>query len=567
MTNQQIARILNETAAMLDLTGENPFRSRAYRNAARVIERLEERAAELLARGTLTEVPGIGAGLEAQIRALVETGSFALRDELRASVPPGLGQLLRIKGLGVQKARVLWQELGITNIDALEAAAASGRLTGVPGFGKRMQDKIVASVELFRTYDARRRYAGTVLNTEPILQRLRQSGAVRQAEHAGELRRRLETVGRVDLIAAATDLAAVEAAFADWRTEAPAEPADGGTRLSGALADGFPVALLVVPPAAFGTAWWRATGSAAHVAAFERRYGAPPALADEAGVYAWAGLPFVEPELREGTGELEAAAAGALPALLTTRDLRGTLHNHSTYSDGANTLREMAEAARTMGLSYFGICDHSQSLTIARGLSVDEVRRQQEEIRALNHAFAAEGGKPFRILSGIECDILADGALDYPDDVLATFDFVVASVHSGFEMTEAAATERLIRAVENPYTTILGHATGRLLLAREGYRIDHEAVIAACAAAGVAIELNANPYRLDMDWRWLRRAAGQGVYVAINPDAHAVDELHNVRWGVAVARKAWLTADQCLNALPLDAFLGWLETRRPQRVS
>ena len=332
--------------------------------------------------------------------------------------------------------------------------------------------------------------------------------------------------------------------------------------LDATLPGGLPLRVCVVAPARYGTALWQATGSAAHVEAFTARYGAPGAQADEAAVYAAAGLPPVPPELREDRGELDAAEAGALPDLVTVDALRGSLHNHSTHSDGAHTLRQMAERAQAMGLSYFGISDHSQSLTVASGLTPGEVARQREEVDALNEEWAAGGdGAPFRIFHGIESDVLRDGALDYDDDVLATFDFVVASVHSGFNMTESEATERLVTAIANPHTTILGHATGRLLLAREGYPIDHARVIAACAAHGVAIELNANPYRLDMDWRWLREATAQGVLISINPDAHAMDELENVRWGVAAARKGWLTADQCLNAMPLDAFEDWLAGR------
>ena len=262
-------------------------------------------------------------------------------------------------------------------------------------------------------------------------------------------------------------------------------------------------------------------------------------MAEEETIYTAAGLALVPPELREGRGEVEAAANDALPDLIGLDDLQGSLHNHSTYSDGAHSLRDMAEAARNLGLSYFGICDHSQSLQVAGGLSTDEVERQQEEIQALNASYAAHEDEDgaFRIFSGIESDILKDGSLDYDEDVLASFDFIVASVHTGFSMSKAEATERILRAVENPYTRILGHPTGRLLLVREGYDINHERVIDACAAHGVAIELNANPYRLDLDWRWVHRATDAGVLISINPDAHATGELENVRWGVEVARK------------------------------
>ncbi len=558
MTNKQVAGYLKQTASLIELTGGNPFRGRAFDRAARTLERLETPVADLLAEGTLTDVPGIGGGLAGQIRDLLESGTFDLLDELLSAVPPGLLDALRVKGLGAKKVRRLWKELGVTTLDELEEAAAVGRLAGLDGFGEKSQENVLANVRLLRAYQRRRRYADAFLRAEPLLETIRALPAVARAEAAGDLRRKLETLGEVDLVVAAEDLQAARTAL-----QGALDLADGAAdRLDGALPDGLPLRLFLATPARFGTALWRRTGSDAHRAAFEAAYGAPADYADEAQVYESAGLPFIEPELREGDGELEAAAEGTLPALLTLADLRGSLHNHSTYSDGAHSLRQMAECARSMGLAYFGICDHSRSLQVAGGLSVERVRQQQQEIQRLNRAFADDGSPPFRIFSGIESDILADGALDYPDDVLASFDFVVASIHTRFNMSRAQATERVLRAVANPYTAILGHPTGRLLLAREGYPLDHEAVIAACAEHGVALELNAHPYRLDLDWRWIRKATGQGVLISINPDAHALDQLAYVRWGVAVARKGWLTAAQCLNAKPLDAFTEWLGRRK-----
>jgi DNA polymerase (family 10) len=308
-------------------------------------------------------------------------------------------------------------------------------------------------------------------------------------------------------------------------------------------------------PARFGTALWRTTGTDTHCEAFADAYGVPDDHASEADLFAAAGLPVIPPELREEGDELDAAAQDALPSLLTVEDLQGCLHNHSTYSDGSDSLQRMAEAARSKGFSYFGICDHSQSLQIASGLSPDEVREQDEAVRDLNESFSDD----FRVFHGIESDVRRDGSLDYEDDLLSLFDFVVASVHTGFSMTEAEATERVVRAVRNPHTRILGHPTGRLLLVREGYPLDHARVIDACAEHDVAIELNANPYRLDLDWRWVRRATDQDVLISINPDAHATDEIDYVRWGVAVGRKGWLTPEQCLNAKSLDDFTDWVE--------
>ena len=567
MTNKQIARYLKETAALIELTGGNPFRGRAFDRAARTIERLDDPVADLLAAGTLTDIPGIGAGLAAQIQTLLDFGSFELRDELLAALPPGLLETLRVKGLGAKKVRKLWKTLGVTNLEELEEAATVGRLADLDGFGAKTQENILKNVKLLKTYRERRHYAKAFIQVEALIEALRGQPGIARVEPAGALRRKLETIDVADLIVATDDPATARATLtAVLEAEDTSDAADA-TLFATTLADGLPLRIHLARPERFGTAWWHATGSKAHIAAFEDAYGSPADYADEADVYAGAGLAFVPPALREDADALHAAHAGTLPRLITEDDLRGSLHNHSTYSDGAHTLRQMAERARQMGLSYFGICDHSQSLKIANGMPVERVLKQQEEIRQLNLDFEQDDGEPFRIFSGIESDILADGALDYPDDVLASFDFVVASVHTRFNMTEAEATERVLRAVRNPYTTILGHPTGRLLLAREGYPLDHQAVIEACAQHGVALELNANPYRLDLDWRWIREATRHGVMIAINPDAHAMDDLAYVRWGVAVARKGWLTADQCLNALSLDAFTTWLAARQTERVA
>jgi len=564
MTNKHIARHLKETASLIELTGGNPFRARAFDRAARMIDRLDDPVVERLAAGTLTEISGIGSGLAADIQTFVDHGSFELRDELIAALPPGLLETLRVKGLGAKKVRKLWKALGVTNLEELEEAAAIGRLADLDGFGAKSQETILHNVRLLKTYRVRRRYAVAYTQVALLLETLGERPGFARVAMAGELRRALETIGTAELVVATDNPEATRTALAAvLKTD---DPSDEGSVFTGALADGLPLRIHLVAPERFGTAWWRLTGSEAHVAAFEQAHGPPGDLADESDVYARAGLAFVEPELREDHGELQAAAAGTLPRLITDDDLRGSLHNHSTYSDGAHTLRQMAERARQMGLSYFGICDHSRSLKIANGMPVERVREQQEEIRRLNEEFEHDGGPSFRIFSGIESDILADGALDYPDEVLASFDFVVASVHTRFNMSEAEATERVRRAVSNPYTTLLGHPTGRLLLAREGYPLDHQGVIAACAEHGVAIECNANPYRLDLDWRWIREATRQGVLISINPDAHAMDDLHYTRWGVAVARKGWLAAEQCLNAKSLEAFAQWLVSRQTERV-
>ena len=561
MTNQDIARALGETADLIELTGGNPYRANAFNRAARSVRGLERPAADLLDDGSLTDVGGIGDAMAEHIEDLVRTGSFEQHDELQSAVPPGLLDMLRVKGLGTSRVRTIWKDLDVTSLDELEQAAMADRITTLDGFGAKTQENILENVRLLRRYDARRRYADALSDVRPLLDALQADLNVSRAELTGPMRRRLETVERATLLVAApaSTLRSLLEKHLDELAEADDAETPGSTvTWTGRLPSGLPVAVTRTETERFGTDWWRMTGSEDHVAAVEAQAGSLEDCEAEADLYAAAGLAFVPPELREGQGEVEAAARDALPSLLTLDDLQGSLHNHSTYSDGAHSLRQMAEAARDLGLSYFGICDHSQSLRVANGLTPEEVQKQQREIQSLNEEYAADGAD-FRIFSGIESDILKDGSLDYDDEILERFDLIVASVHTGFSMTEAEATERIVRAVSNPYTRILGHPTGRLLLVREGYSIDHRRVIEACAEHDVAIELNANPYRLDIDWRWVHDAIDAGVLIAINPDAHATGELENVRWGVEVARKGWLTADNCLNAKSLDDFADWID--------
>jgi len=558
MSNDEVARILEETADLLELTGGNPHRARAFSRAARSLQDLDAPAADRLRNDTLVDVSGIGDGMADHIGDIVHGGSFALRDELLSAVPPGLLDVLQVNGLGTKRTRRLWMELDIASLDELEHAAETDQITTLDGFGDKTQQNILENVRQLRRYEARWRLADAWTATHSFLHSLRALDAVDRAVPTGALRRRIETMERADVLVS-TDAAP---SVADWLDTHLDDPTREDSVVTGRLDEGLPVAVHLASPDRFGTAWWRTTGSPEHRAAVAEHADSLTDQANEDGFYQAAGLSFVPPALREGQGEVQAAADDALPGLLTTEDLDGCLHNHSTYSDGAHTLREMALAARDRGYSYFGICDHSQSLRIADGLSPEEVRDQRGAVDRLNDDLE-DGETPFRIFHGIESDILRDGALDYEEEVLEAFDFVVGSVHTGFSMTEDEATERLVRAVENPHTRILGHPTGRLLLGREGYPIDHGRVIEACAEHNVALELNANPHRLDLDWRWVRHATNQGVLISINPDAHAISELDYVKWGVAVGRKGWLTPDQCLNAKSLDAFVQWLDDARP----
>lgn len=553
MTNKAIARLLKETAALIELTGGNPFRARAFDSAARNLERMEESVADLSRSGGLTDIQGIGKGLASQIEEILTYGSFEVRDELLGALPPGLLDVLAVKGLGAKKARALWQTLGIQSLDDLEAAARSGRIAEMDGFGAKSQTSILENVALLRSFQGRRRLADAVTEAASLRNALLESGFDRVLI-SGEVARCLNDVGSISLVA--TGKGTVEPlGLAMQASEQP-----DGMLYSGSLPDGLDLRILVPRAERAGTALFRETGPAPFVDALLAGRDVP--AHDEASLFSALGLPWIAPELRdlpEAADRLESLSA---LELITDAHLKGVLHNHSTYSDGAHTLREMSLAVRDRGYGYFGICDHSQSLKVAHGMSPDTVARQQEEIRRLNEEFASDGGPAFRVFSGVESDILADGSLDYDDDVLASFDFVVASVHVGFNMTEAQATERIIRAISHPATSILGHPTGRLILKREGYPVDHEAILQACAAHNVAVELNANPYRLDLDWTWVERARELGVPVSLNPDAHSVDQIDLMTWGVAAARKGGLTPEECLNALTSDAFAAWLSSRK-----
>ena len=561
MTNKEIARSLKSTASMIDLTGGNPHRSRAMSNAARTIERLQDSVVSLLNEGQLTSIRGIGDKLAEQIRELIETGTFEAREELLGAIPAGVLDIMRVKGLGAKKVRALWQQLNIISLTELEQAAASGKLATIDGFGAKTEANILNNVKLLKQYSKSRRYADVIQYLTPPLKSLEDDPGIEQVALSGPLRRKLEVIDHIDLVIVATDdVHALNALQQVFITAEDTPFVIKDSSIEGTLENGLPMLVHLASNDTFGSMLWKTTGSKEHIDLFMDSFGEPGPAAVEQELYSKADIAFVPAELREGSDELTHAKSRSLPNLIEVADLKGSLHNHSTYSDGAHSLKDMADRARGMGLSYFGICDHSRSLVIANGLSIDEVEAQQKEIQALNASYASES-PPFRIFSGIESDILSDGSLDYPDEVLASFDFVVASVHTRMNMDIEEATARIITAIENPYTSILGHPTGRILLVREGYPVDYSRILDACAAHQVAVELNANPYRLDLDWRWIREATKRGVYVSINPDAHAMDGLDDVQWGTEVARKGWLTADQCLNALSLDAFEQWLTNR------
>ncbi len=577
MDKHAIAAVLNEIGTLLELRGGNPFRARAFYSAARAAESLEGDVAALALSGELAGVKGFGPATVDVARELVETGASTAHRELRDATPDGLLEILGVPGLGAKRIHTLHRELGIQSIDALERAATEGRIARLAGFGAKTQEKILEGIAFLRSMAGRRRWPDGNGIAEWACGLLRAHPAVAWLEAAGALRRRLETVDGVWIVAGTDDAAAVLGAFAEL-PGVVGEEREGGDAARAHLADGVVLGLRCVAPQAFAAALAHATGSDEHWGALAARAaalgleltdggllrgGAALPLADEAALYAALELPYVPPELREGRGEVEAALAGGLPRLVVYEDLRGCFHCHTTYSDGRATVREMAEAARGRGWRYLGIADHSQAAAYAGGLSPDEVRRQHDEIDAWN----AERGRELWLFKGIEADILTDGRLDYEDegDLLASFDYVVGSVHSSFGLSQADQTKRVLSALENPHLTFLGHPTGRLLLSRRGYAIDIDAVIEAAAVRGVGIEINANPWRLDMDWRYWRTAREKGVRTAINPDAHGTEGLDHVRYGIAVARKGWLTPDDVVNAWDLEAVKRHLRKRQGGR--
>ena len=586
MTKNEIADVLSEIGTLLELKGENPFKVRAYQAGARALEAIEEaELARLIAAGELKSVKGIGDALAQKITELHATGGLFFFEKLKASVEPGLVELLQIPGLGPKKIRALHEKLGVADIAGLAQACAEGRVAALDGFGVKTQEKLLAGIRNREAYGRRHLWWDAAEVAEPIVAGLRRLPQVRRAEAAGSLRRGMETVGDLDFLVAATEVAPVVA----WFVSLPGVKevtAQGETKASVRFASGLQADLRIVPEEQFVFALHHFTGSKDHNVQMRQRalarglslseWGLVPAEGEgtvktkaesgaqqlavrtEEELFAALGLRFIPPSLREGLGEIEAAERGALPRLLEAGDLRGAFHNHTTASDGVNTLLEMTAAAAALGWEYLGIADHSKASFQANGLSEERLRRQVAEIRALNAAQKF----PTHVFAGIECDILPDGRLDFDDALLAELDYVVVSVHSAFSQDEATMTARLVRAIEHPRTTMLGHVTGRLLLRREGYRVDVGRVIEAAIASGVAIELNANPWRLDLDWRHWRKAAERGLLCAINPDAHETAGLQHVRAGVNAARKGWLTAEQVLTAWPLARVTDWLAQKR-----
>jgi DNA polymerase (family X) len=574
MDSRAAAHLLHEIVALLELQGEDPTIPAPYADAARSLAANEGRPLhELLRRDRRRFAPEVVEVLD----ELGETGESTLLDRLRESTPEGLFEMMRVPGLGPSRIRRIHEGLGIDTLQELEEAARDGRLAGLPRFGARTAEQVLRGIAWLKESGAQVLLPHGRAEAERILAAVRRVNGVVRAEIAGDIRRHCETVREVEIVAAcARDPEAVAAAFA--RTPGVRDSVGSGTReVSIRFDDGMRLQLHCVPPEHFVVTWFRVTGSAAHVHEIAARAalrglaltpheltradGSRVDLADEPALYAAVGLPWLPPELREGLGETEAAAAGTLPALIELGDIRGVLHCHSQYSDGGATIAELAAEARRRGWSYLGISDHSQSAFYAGGLTAESLVRQHAEIDAINASFS-----DFRVLKGVEADILPCGRIDYPVEVLDRFDYVIASVHSRFGMNATQMTDRVLKALEDPHMAILGHPTGRLLLTREPYAIDMDAVMQRAGELGVAIELNADPHRLDLDWRLARAASRHGARIEIGPDAHSVGGLDNMALGIGMARKAWLSAGDVINTRSAGEFVDFATRRRHERA-
>jgi DNA polymerase (family 10) len=568
MDKKNVSAILDEIGTLLELQGENPFRCNAYHAASRAIDQMNDDLALVVAEKRLATIKGIGATLQDKIIALVTTGELAFYTELKAKIPPGLLDMLRLPGMGPKKIRVLADELEITDLVLLKAACENGTVAALKGFGAKTQQKILEGLAFLEKVGQRVRIDEAMAIAEALRAGIADAPGVERIELCGSLRRRKETIQDIDLLVAARDAGPIMDRFVglpgvvqivgrgETKASVMVERISGGTQAF------MQADLRVVSPKQFPFALHYFTGSKEHNVAIRglaqkaglklNEYelaGEAKSVAckDEAALFGALGLDFIPPEMREDTGEVEAAGKHQLPVLIEHSDLRGTFHCHTNWSDGTATVQQMAEAAQALGFKYLGIGDHSQSLTVANGLTPERVKKQHAEIDAVNASM-----KGFKIFKGTECDILPDGQLDFDDATLATFDYVVASVHSHFNLTEAEMTARILRAVRHPAVRMLGHATGRLLLRRDGYKVDMEAILKAAAECGTMVEINAHPQRLDIDWITCKRARSLGVMLVINPDAHSTDGIGLTTFGIDVARRAWLTKNDIFNTQTAD---------------
>ncbi|MGA2642966.1 MAG: DNA polymerase/3'-5' exonuclease PolX [Spirochaetia bacterium] len=578
MDNRAIADFLNDIAVFSELAGENPFKSRAFQSVARTVEKHPESVAALSTEGRLREIKGIGASIEEIVQEIVKTGDSSLLKELKARFPEGITDLLSLSGVGPKKVKALYEKLGIGSIGELEYACRENRLVGLDGFGEKSQAKILQAIEFKKTTQASRLYSEALEIGEELARKTGDSKLFAHVDLAGSLRRGKTTFKDIDILLVPRDGGKIAEIrdrlieLADTGADGPAVIGAGDTKVS-IRRQGLQVDFRIVPEESYPAALQHFTGSKEHNTSLRTRaktmgmkmsewgvYGldgeAVP-VKNEEEVYTEVGLQWIPPEIREADGEIEAAERGSLPTLVEEKDFHGMIHVHSSASDGIRTIEEMARECIRRGYSWLCLSDHSRSAAYAGGLSADALIAQVEEIRILNKTLA-----PFRIFAGVESDILSDGSLDYPDSVLAELDFVIGSIHSRLAMDRDTATARLLAAARNPRLTILGHPSGRLLLSREGYPWDEQVVLAALAERGAALEHNCNPHRLDPDWGVLKRAARLGVPVAVDPDAHDIGGFDDMRFGVIMARKAWLTKADVLNCKDTEEIDAWFTSRR-----
>ncbi len=543
MSNEEIAELFKWYADLSELHGGNPFKIKSYGAAAFRIDKLsiplEGKSVE-----ELEKIEGIGKSIAVKIDEINKTQTFPELVDIINDTPQGVIDLFKVKGIGPKKIAFIWKELGIESIGELLYACNENRLAQAKGFGVKTQDTVKQSIEFIFANANKFHYARLETLSFELVKNLSAQEFVQQVGLTGDMRRKCEVVDLVELVVTTTQEEKLQTWLAE--TQNASDLVLTENTLTAKLNQQIPLRIYLCNEEVFTQTLFTTTATSVHLKALET-YRADLSQPTEQAIYASAGLSYIEPEMREGLGEIEKAKNNSLPKLIELGDLKGILHNHTTYSDGSNTLEEMGAYCKELGYEYLGICDHSKSAQYAGGLSEEEIIKQHAEIDKLNKQFA-----PFRIFKGIESDILGDGSLDYSNEVLATFDFVVASVHSNLKMTEEKAMSRLLRAIENPYTTILGHPTGRLLLTREGYPVDFKKMIDACAANGVVIEINAHPYRLDLDWRWVDYALNKEVMLSINPDAHETNGYHDMYYGVCVARKGGLFKEMCFNALNLE---------------
>jgi DNA polymerase (family 10) len=569
--NKEVSAILREVSVLLELKGENPFKVRAYSNAARSINLLEEEIVLLAKEKGLNKIQGIGEALASQITELVETGRLQLLEDLKSTIPSGHLDLLKIPGLGPKKIRILYDSLNIQTIGELEYACLENRLIELEGFGQKTQGKILQGIQQVKKYQGRFLYGEVISQAEEILAKISSHPKVNRASLAGSLRRKMEVVRNINLVVSSSSPQEILTAFSKFpEVEVVQFKDNSNARYS--LTSGVKIHLQIASDRSFPFSLYQLTGNLDHWNGMVKKASAmgleltdqglrrnikTVSCKEEEGIFDALGLDVIPPELREGQDEIDAAESKTLPRLVEGKDIRGIFHVHSAYSDGTKSIKTMAEAAKKMGFSYMGLSDHSQSAGYAGGLTPEKLKKQWDEVNRLN-----EDDTGFTVFRGIESDILPDGSLDYDEATLKQFDFVIASVHSHFSLPLEEMTQRVIKAIRNPYTTMVAHPTGRLLLAREPYAIEMTRIIDEAAKTGVAIELNAHPYRLDIDWRLCKYAKGKGVKIAINPDAHDEEGLKHTAFGIGIARKGWLEPNDILNTLDLGQMKTFLQERR-----